>query len=91
MHIKCDVILKISVIFGSCKLILRGFDRKSCHSKSGRSRKFWAEVGGSILSKKTNKHNRAQHFAGGGAFFFFFFFFLYIMQKQTIANSGVPV
>ena len=21
----------------------------------------------------------------------FFFFFLYIMQKQTIANSGVPV
>ena len=23
--------------------------------------------------------------------FFFFFFFVYIMQKQTIANSGVPV
>ena len=22
---------------------------------------------------------------------FFFFFFVYIMQKQTIANSGVPV
>ena len=23
--------------------------------------------------------------------FYFYFFFVYIMQKQTIANSGVPV
>ena len=32
-----------------------------------------------------------RHFSGSMHIFFLFLFFVYIMQKQTIANSGVPV
>ena len=37
-------------------------------------------------------HHRSDTASQPSVFFFFlFFFFVYIMQKQTIANSGVPV